>query len=209
MAEFNKDKLEMFLGVVRKYMQVRGPMSQKELAEAISVGVSTMSRFMSLKTTDINPQLIAKITAKLNIPLHEIVDFVEENYTDHFIKLVKLYKDEDEILSGAPLSNEAIDENVNQGRRHDDVQGGSDASTAKRNVNAKVKIGGKTSTIAFRAEGGDDKEEPSIKEKLEALTPRQKAYMQDFLSLDMEGKDLIVDLGNNLFRYFRQKGMDF
>jgi len=203
MAEFNKDKLEMFLGVVRKYMQVRGPMSQKELAEAVDVGVSTMSRFMSLKTTDINPQLIAKITAKLNIPLHEIVDFVEENYTDHFIKLVKLYKDEEAGLAGAPISNEAAEaEESSFGRREGDFSG----DTARRNVDAKVKIGGKTSTISYRAE--NDKE-LSIKEKLEALTPRQKAYMQDFLNLDMEGKDLIVDLGNNLFRYFRQKGMDF
>ncbi len=216
MAEFNKDKLEMFLGVVRKYMQVRGPMSQKELAEAVNVGVSTMSRFLSLKTTDINPQLIAKITAKLNIPLHEIVDFVEETYTDHFIKLVKLYKEEDGLLAGAPLSNEAreeqqeVKEEVTHSRRHDDFDEAFnenlDGGTARRNVDAKVKIGGKTSTVSFR---GDNQKELSIKEKLEALTPRQKAYMQDFLSLDMEGKDLIVDLGNNLFRYFRQKGMDF
>jgi DNA-binding MurR/RpiR family transcriptional regulator len=49
MAEFKREKVEMFLGVVRKYMQVRGAMSQKDLAEQTDVGVSTMSRFLSQK----------------------------------------------------------------------------------------------------------------------------------------------------------------
>ena len=49
MAEFKREKVEMFLGVVRKYMQVRGAMSQKDLAEQTDVGVSTMSRFMYKK----------------------------------------------------------------------------------------------------------------------------------------------------------------
>ena len=65
MAEFNSDKTDEFLGVVRKYMQVRGNLSQKDLAELTEVGVSTMSRFINRKTTDLNPQLIAKIVAKL------------------------------------------------------------------------------------------------------------------------------------------------
>jgi transcriptional regulator with XRE-family HTH domain len=92
MAEFKRDNVETFLGVVRKYMQMRGAMSQKDLAEVTDVGVSTMSRFLSQKSTEMNPQLIAKITAKLNIPLHEMIDFVEEDFNDRFVRLVKFYK---------------------------------------------------------------------------------------------------------------------
>ena len=49
----------------------------------------------------------------------------------------------------------------------------------------------------------------SIRDKLESLSPRQKAFMNDFLDLNVEGRDLVVDVGNNLFRYFKQKGMEF
>ena len=41
MAEFNRDELQNFLGVVRKYMQVRGNLSQKDLADMTNIGVST------------------------------------------------------------------------------------------------------------------------------------------------------------------------
>ena len=91
MSQFVKEKVDLFLGAVRKYMQVRGPMSQKELAELTQTGVSTMSRFLNQQTKDLNPQLIAQIVAKLNIPLHEIIDFVEEGYTEQFVRLVKFY----------------------------------------------------------------------------------------------------------------------
>ena len=95
MSQFDKDRVEIFLGAVRKYMQVRGPMSQKDLAELTDTGVSTMSRFLNQQTKELNENLIANITAKLSIPLHEIIDFVEESYTDQFIRLVKFYKGED------------------------------------------------------------------------------------------------------------------
>ena len=94
MAEFHANKLEVFLGVVRKYMQVRGNLSQKDLAELTEVGVSTMSRFLNQKTSELNAQLISKIVAKLNIPLHEIIDFVDESYADKFVRLVRFYKDD-------------------------------------------------------------------------------------------------------------------
>ena len=79
MAEFNRDYLAMFLGVIRKYMQVRGAMNQKDLAELTDVGVSTISRFLSQKTREMDPQLIAQIVAKLNIPIHEIIDSIKES----------------------------------------------------------------------------------------------------------------------------------
>ena len=214
MSEFNKDKLYSFLGIVRKYMQVRGSLTQKDLAEMCDVGVSTMSRFLAKKTTDLNSQLIAKITASLNVPLHEMIDFVEESYADQFIRLVKFHKG-DEGAAG-PTPTGATDSKVEKdeatyGRRKDDF---SDAftdtlstGTAQRNVDAKVNVGNKQTNIAFRGDQNNPNSEMSIKEKLDSLTPRQKAYMSDFLNLDIEGRDLIVDLGNDLFRYFRQKGM--
>lgn len=195
MAEFRRERVEMFLGVVRKYMQVRGAMSQKDLAEQTDVGVSTMSRFLSQKSTELNPQLIAKITAKLNIPLHEMIDFVEEDFADRFIRLVKFYKDElkdsefdPNDLSPTPATEkaaavpeketapiEAVDNRTQNQRKEDKVKSSADLS---------------------------------IREKLESLTPRQRAFMTEFLNMKLEERDLIVDLGNNLFQYFKMKGMD-
>ncbi|ATH09201.1 hypothetical protein BIY24_14980 [Halobacteriovorax marinus] len=208
MSNFNQDKIAEFLGVVRKYMQVRGSLSQKDLAEITDVGVSTMSRFLAQKTSDINPQLVAKITAKLNIPLHEIIDFVEEDYADHFIKLVKFYKEDDDeftpkqepVMGETRGSISSSPSEVFEDTLADALGGG----TANKNVTAKIKVGGKSQSISFEGRREGDL---TIKEKLESLTPRQKAYMSDFLNLDIEGRDLIVDLGNDLFRFFRQKGM--
>ena len=49
--------------------------------------------------------------------------------------------------------------------------------------------------------------EKTLKEKLESLSPRQKAFLTDFLNVSNEDRDLVVDVGNNLLSYFRQKGM--
>ena len=177
MAEFNRDYLEMFLGVIRKYMQVRGPMSQKELALVVEVGVSTMSRFLSQKSTDLNPQLIAKVVAKLNIPLHEIIDFVDEEHTDRFVKLVAFHRDEE----------------------HTSV-----VNSVKENVDQDLKR-----PVDQHLDNEEKNSEAGIREKFERLSPRQRAYLTDFLNLDVESRDLVVDLGNSLFRYFKQKGMKF
>lgn len=193
MAEFKKDKLDMFLGVTRKYMQVRGAMSQKELAEQTDVGVSTMSRFLSQKSTELNPQLIAKITAKLNIPLHEMIDFVEEDFADRFIRLVKFYKDE---LNDSEFDPESA-ENSSSGTGAE----AKEASVQKTDTEARTPNQRKEDKAKSSAE-------MSIREKLESLTPRQRAFMTEFLNLKLEERDLIVDLGNNLFQYFKMKGMD-
>ncbi|MBC7426978.1 MAG: helix-turn-helix transcriptional regulator [Bacteriovorax sp.] len=200
MAEFKKNKVEMFLGVTRKYMQVRGAMSQKELAEQTDVGISTMSRFLSQKSTELNPQLIAKITAKLNIPLHEMIDFVEEDFADRFIRLVKFYKDElkEEDIDATELKDSAPDaatqKNENTGERR--------TTEERRDKTVDIKIEEVKPTTA------KDRSDKSIREKLESLTPRQRAFMTEFLNLKLEERDLIVDLGNNMFHYFKMKGMD-
>lgn len=225
MAEFRREKFDDFLGIVRKYMQVRGPLSQKDLAEKTNIGVSTLSRFMSMKTADINPQIVAKISAVLQIPLHEMIDFVEEDFTERFVRLVKFYKADEGLASridddgdvtaagaGAPVENlEVPPPQVERQTRREDLE---DAivdilghGTAQRVANAKVQIGNKTRTIPFSPDASGRNSELSLRDRLQGLTPRQKAYVTDFLSLDIESRDLIVDLGNDLFRYFKQKGM--
>lgn len=193
MAEFRKNKVEMFLGVTRKYMQVRGAMSQKELAEQTDVGISTMSRFLSQKSTELNPQLIAKITAKLNIPLHEMIDFVEEDFADRFIRLVKFYKDElkEEDIEAEELADSAPDRATEKNEN---------TVTSERRIS--------TEKSETKPGSGKDRSDKSIREKLESLTPRQRAFMTEFLNLKLEERDLIVDLGNNMFQYFKMKGMD-
>lgn len=192
MAEFKKDKLDTFLGVTRKYMQVRGAMSQKELAEQTDVGVSTMSRFLSQKSTELNPQLIAKITAKLNIPLHEMIDFVEEDFADRFIRLVKFYKDE--------LSDVEFDPNS--------IVATTNTTEIEKEANVKTESEDTRTPNQRKEDKVKSNADLSIREKLESLTPRQRAFMTEFLNLKLEERDLIVDLGNNMFQYFKMKGMD-
>ena len=216
MSEFNKDKLDEFLGIVRKYMQVRGSLTQRDLAEKSDIGVSTMSRFLTRKTADINPQIVAKIVAVLEIPLHEMIDFVEEDFTEKFVRLVKFYKGtvlEETDDSYDDKEEEAQEDTAKKQTApiadplEDALLSGLSTGTAQRSATAKVQIGGKSRSIPFSPDESGRNSELSLKEKLNQLTPRQKAYMSDFLSLDMEARDLIVDLGNDLFRYFRQKGM--
>jgi transcriptional regulator with XRE-family HTH domain len=202
MAEFKREKVDQFLGVVRKYMQVRGAMSQKDLAEETDVGVSTMSRFLSQKSTEMNPQLIAKITAKLNIPLHEMIDFVEEDFADRFVRLVKFYKDE--------LGEEEVDaETVKTTIKETEHLSKNKIAVSEKEIEREKEAEKlKQQDKRDLREINKSNNELSIREKLESLTPRQRAFMTEFLNLKLEERDLIVDVGNNLFQYFKMKGMD-
>ena len=191
MIRFSSDFLENFLAVVRKYMQLRGGLTQKDLSEQMNVGISTMSRVLNLKTSNVDEQLVANIIATLDIPLHEIIDGIEEESTETFKRLVKFYKDQklsDQIPDGA-------------GRPID----------SKMKTNATINIGGRRQQMPFGETGtpGVTKTEGTIREKLETLSPRQKAYLNDFLGLDVNDRDLIVDLGDAIFRYFRQRNVEF
>lgn len=209
MAQFERDEIDNFLGIVRKYMQVRGNLSQKDLAEMCDIGVSTISRFLNQKTKEIDPHMIARIVAYLDIPIHEVIDFVAEEYTESFTRLVKFYKTEGPASS--PSEEDMADPSGSESSESkDDLDDAlSSLGTSKKKARANIKIGGKSRSIPFNTDHNAKNSEKSIREKLESLTPRQKAYLTDFLNLDVESKDLMVDLGNSLFRYFKQKGMEF
>lgn len=198
MVKFNLEFIEMFLGVVRKYMQLRGGLSQKDLATAINVGISTMSRFLNQKTKEYDAQMIASMVAYLNIPLHEIIDFIEEDSTATFKKLVSFYKEsnkseEEEGSSGIDSEMQSFEEGLDE-----------DTTRTKTSANikgVKVPFGGERRS--------QDAANLSIRDKLNQLSPRQKGFLTDFLDLDVEGRDLIVDVGNQLFRYFKQSQANF
>ncbi|WP_408098138.1 helix-turn-helix domain-containing protein [Peredibacter sp. HCB2-198] len=191
MIRFTPEFLENFLAVVRKYMQLRGGLTQKDLSEMMNVGISTMSRFLNLKTSSVDEQLVANIIATLGIPLHEIIDGVEEDSTETFKRLVQFYKDQ----------------------KSTDQKAGEEAPKAHetRKTNATINVGGKKQQMPF-GEGtsvSNTRTDLTMKEKLETLSPRQKGYLNDFLNLDANDRDLIVDLGDAIFRYIRQRNMEF
>lgn len=184
MIQFTPDFLDIFLAVVRKYMQLRGVATQKDLAELTQIGISTMSRFLNLKTSTVDEQIVARIIAALDMPLHEIIDGVEEDSTDTLKKLVQFYRDEF------------------AGKKEDNTSG---------KVNATISVAGKKHQLPFgeASSGGQRRTDLTIREKMETLSPRQKAYLNDFLNLDVNDRDLIVDLGDAIFRYFRQRNVEF
>ena len=183
-------------------MQLRGGLTQKDLAEMAGVGISTMSRFLNLKTATIDEQLVANIIATLNIPLHEVIDGIEEESTETFKRLVQFYK-EQKVTDQKPVG----DEQVPPGSQND--------SQSKTRTTTTINLGGRKQAMAY----GEDFSGPqsnasksadvTIKDKLQSLSPRQKAYLTDFLDLDQNDRDLVVDLGETVFRYFRQRQVNF
>jgi transcriptional regulator with XRE-family HTH domain len=196
MIHFNSDFLENFLAVVRKYMQLRGGLTQKDLSEMMNVGISTMSRFLNLKTSSVDEQLVANIIATLNIPLHEIIDGVEEDSTETFKRLVQFYKEQKSAdqKASAGLSDEAPRAQAE----------------SKTKTTATINVGGKRHQMPFGENpAAATKTDITIREKLETLSPRHRAYLNDFLNLDGNDRDLVVDLGDAIFRYFRQRNVEF
>jgi transcriptional regulator with XRE-family HTH domain len=193
MIRFNQDFLENFLAVVRKYMQLRGSLTQKDLSEMMNVGISTMSRFLNLKTSTVDEQLVANIIATLNIPLHEVIDGVEEDSTETFKRLVQFYKEQ-----------KIADQKPGEGEGPAPRQ-----AETKTKTNATINIGGRRQQMPFgETVTSQTRTELTMREKLETLSPRQKAYLNDFLNLDVNDRDLIVDLGDAIFRYFRTRNLE-
>ena len=196
MIHFNSDFLENFLAVVRKYMQLRGGLTQKDLSEMMNVGISTMSRFLNLKTSSVDEQLVANIIATLNIPLHEIIDGVEEDSTETFKRLVQFYKEQ---KSADQKASAGLSDEVPRAQ-----------AESKTKTTATINVGGKRHQMPFGENPtAATKTDITIREKLETLSPRHRAYLNDFLNLDGNDRDLVVDLGDAIFRYFRQRNVEF
>jgi transcriptional regulator with XRE-family HTH domain len=194
MIRFSPEFLENFLAVVRKYMQLRGGLTQKDLSEMMNVGISTMSRFLNLKTSSVDEQLVANIIATLNIPLHEIIDGVEEESTETFKRLVQFYK-EQKTSDQKPGANEEAPRAQAEHRTK---------------TTATINVAGKKHQMPFGEQPlNQTRTDITIREKLETLSPRHRAYLNDFLNLDGNDRDLVVDLGDAIFRYFRQRNVEF
>jgi hypothetical protein len=56
---------------------------------------------------------------------------------------------------------------------------------------------------------GQPKTELTLRDKLEALSPSHKAFMSDFLNLNGNDRDLMVNLGNILLNVFKQRDVKF
>jgi transcriptional regulator with XRE-family HTH domain len=191
MIRFTPDFLENFLAVVRKYMQLRGGLTQKDLSEMMDVGISTMSRFLNLKTSNVDEQLVANIIATLGIPLHEIIDGIEEDSTETFKRLVQFYKEQ-----------KSSDQNPSE------AEVKPQAETKK--TTATINIAGKKQQMPFGENTvTQSRSDISMREKLETLSNRQRAYLNDFLNLDGNDRDMIVDLGDVIIKYVRQRDVKF
>lgn len=207
MAQFDKDQLPLFLGVVRKYMEIRGPLTQRELAESTDTGVSTMSRFLNQQTQELNPNLIAKITAKLNIPAMEIIDFVDEEYSEEFLRLVRFYKGEEPTSMpsqpgvGVPKTGGGEDFDNDEGQ--EELAKALDDGGSRRNTSANIKVGSKTTKLNYVSEG-----DGNLKDKIKRLSLHQKGFLSGFLNLDQDGRDLIANVGNEIINHLKQKGLD-
>jgi transcriptional regulator with XRE-family HTH domain len=190
MVLFDSNYLDAFLTTVRKYMAIRGGYSQKDLAEKVNVGISTMSRFLNQKTKELDPQLIAAIVAKLNIPLHEIIDFIEEDSTALFKKMVTLYIEPDSTdKESMNKEADAFEETLGK-------------EETKTQTTANIR-GVKVSFGERRAD--DRRNTRTTGEKLADLTARQKGFLSDFLDLDVDGQDLVVSAGEVIIKYLNRK----
>jgi transcriptional regulator with XRE-family HTH domain len=190
MVLFDSNYLDAFLTTVRKYMAIRGGYSQKDLAEKVNVGISTMSRFLNQKTKELDPQLIAAIVAKLNIPLHEIIDFIEEDSTALFKKMVTLYVEPDSTdKESMNKEADAFEETLGK-------------EETKTQTTANIR-GVKVSFGERRAD--DRRNTRTTGEKLADLTARQKGFLSDFLDLDVDGQDLVVSAGEVIIKYLNRK----
>jgi len=197
MIEFQKDYIDQFLGVVRKYMQLRGGLSQKDLAEKIDIGISTLSRFLNQKTKEVDEQIVARIVAFLSIPLHEIIEFVAEADTETFKKLVGVFKEE--VSRQAKLA------------QMPKVQfGDEDYSETRTSSGINVRPDPTRSGV-FHEVMSDSrlKQLEDFRERVGKLTPRQRAYLTDFLDLESEAKEMVVEVGEVVIRYFKGRKVSF
>lgn len=207
MINFNKDQIEYFLGVVRKYMSLRGGLSQKDLAERIQVGISTLSRFLNQKTKDIDEQIVARIVADLAIPLHEVIEFVAETDTDTFKKLVAFFKEQGQKAQSAPIFPDDPSQPVGNPSQAG-INAGVQTQVSDR-AGIFAKQDHNKATVFHEISDPRLKQLEEFRDHIQKLSPRQRAYMTDFLELEPEGREMVVEVGEVVIRYFKSKKMNF
>lgn len=204
MINFNKEQIDYFLSVVRKYMSLRGGLSQKDLAERIQVGISTLSRFLNQKTKDIDEQIVARMVADLAIPLHEVIEFVAEEDTDTFKKLVSFFKEQiqKQGQTPTPLFPDDPGQPVSMEHSSPQAQVGDRAGIFAKQDQHK-------STVFHEVHDSRIKQLEEFRDRIQKLSPRQRAYMSDFLELEPEGREMVVEVGEVVIRYFKSRKMNF
>jgi transcriptional regulator with XRE-family HTH domain len=192
MIRFKSDFLEVFLAVFNKYKTIKG-LSQKEVSEMVGVHESKLSRFLTFKTNNVDEQMVANIIATLDLPLREVIDGVDDESADSFIGLVQFYKDQKMTE-----------------QRSSQEEGPRSQVDTKTRTQATINIAGKKQQMPFgETMVGQPKTELTLRDKLEALSPSHKAFMSDFLNLNGNDRDLMVNLGNILLNVFKQRDVKF
>ena len=80
MIKFKKYQLHQFFNIIKKYMKVR------------SIGffqTQKVNKLFKTKEKDLSASYLAKIICGLNIPVYEVVDYIEDDYVDHLVMLIR------------------------------------------------------------------------------------------------------------------------
>ena len=204
------EKLKQLVEIIEKYMFHRGNLTQKNLADRTGIGVATVSRLLNLQIKNPSDQDIVKIVARLNIPMSEVIDFIYPDDQDEFINLVKFYKTQMQTDKDSGDGNNS--ESDTGGDPISNAEFNAEKGTAIKEAIAHVSIGNNPKRpLRFINENETNakRNDRSIGEKMQTLTPKQKKFLNDFLDLDLEGRDLVIDIGTTLFNYFDQKELKY
>jgi hypothetical protein len=118
---------------------------------------------------------------------------VDDESADGFIDLVQFYKDQKKTEQRASKE-----------------EGPRSQVDTKTRTQATINIAGTKQHIPFGENMVEQsKTELTLKDKLEALAPSHQAFMSDFLKLNGNDRDLMVNLGNILLTVFKQRDVKF
>ena len=81
MVQLKKDELSNFMDVVKKYAKVRKTLTY--------VGTVKVNRFYKAKKKELTPKLVGEIMKLMSIPIYEVIDFIEDDYADKFISIMR------------------------------------------------------------------------------------------------------------------------
>jgi transcriptional regulator with XRE-family HTH domain len=189
MIHFNNEFLTLFPFAVRKYMAIRGIKTQKELSEKSGVNETALTRLLRMSDPNrIDEDQVAIIMAALNISISEVADGVQEGSEAFLRKLIELYKVQPN--SDAP-------EETGPDERNEGVQ----------KAQASIKVGGRSQQVQFGEVAGTGSRTQMIElqEKWDALPFKHRDYVMSFMKLDINERDLLIDIGSTFFKYLEHR----